>query len=174
MHDTAFYFDEVELDQQWLSAERVVSEADILTFADLTGDNNPVHTDSEFARTTPFRRCIAHGLLGLSLASGLNVQAPYMRTLAFLGMREWHFRAPVFPGDVLRVRSRVLEKEGQSRNRRGIITWEIQVLNQDGRVVQEGVTRTLVEGRVYCTARHSVLGDSARAAETLSRESQPS
>lgn len=149
MHNATCYFEQVEVGQQWVSPERIVSQADVLTFADLTGDRNPIHTDPEFALTTPFRRCIAHGLLGLSLASGLSVQAPPMRTLAFLGILEWHFRAPIFPGDVLRVRSRVLEKEGRSRGRRGVITWEIHVLNQDGRVVQEGVTRTLVESRVH-------------------------
>ena len=61
-------------------------------------------------------------------------------------MREWHFRAPIFPGDTIRVRSTVLEKKPQSRGRRGIITWKAEILNQNHRVVQEGVTVTLVEG----------------------------
>lgn len=152
----ALYFDEVELGQEWLSGERIVSAEDILAFADLTGDRQAIHTDPEFARTTPFRRSIAHGLLGLSLASGLSIHAPPMRTIAFLGLREWHFRAPVFAGDVLRVRSRVLGKDGRSRGRRGVITWEIQVLNQDGCIVQEGVTLTLVEGRAQHAASATV------------------
>jgi len=133
------------VDAEWTSGERVVTAGDVTAFADLTGDRNPVHMDPEFARTTPFRRPIAHGLLGLSLAGGLTTQATPTRTVAFLGLREWHFRAPIFPGDAIRVTSRVLEKELQGRGRRGTVVWQVRVLNQDGRVVQEGVTGTLVE-----------------------------
>lgn len=156
MPGAALYFEEVEVDQEWLSGERIVSPEDILTFAGLTGDRQAIHIDPEFARTTPFRRCIAHGLLGLSLASGLSIHSPPMRTVAFLGLREWHFRAPVFADDMLRVRSRVLSKDGRSRGRRGVITWEIQVLNQHSRIVQEGVSLTLVEGRTEHAAPATV------------------
>lgn len=124
----------------------MVADQDIAVFADLTGDRNPIHVDPDYARRTPFRRCIAHGLLGLSLSSGLNVAAPPMRTLAFIEMREWHFRAAIFPGDTIRVRSTVLDKESRSRGRRGVVVWKVEVLNQHDRLVQEGVTVTLVEG----------------------------
>ena len=90
-------------------------------FADLTGDRNPVHLDPEFARATPFRRCIAHGLLGLSLAGDLTTAATPKRTVAFLGLREWYFRAPVYIGDAIRATSRVTEKELQGRGRRGMV-----------------------------------------------------
>jgi acyl dehydratase len=70
-----------------------------------------------------------------------------MRTLAFLCIREWHFRGPVFAGDTLRVRSKVHNKEVRGRGRRGEITWQRQLLNQESKIVQEGVTVTLVEGR---------------------------
>jgi len=139
------FFDDVKAGDHWLTPGRTVTEADIVNFAGLSGDFNPVHIDHEFARTTPFRRPIAHGLLGLSLAGGLTTQATPTRTVAFLGLREWHFRAPIFPGDAIRVTSRVLEKELQGRGRRGTVVWQVRVLNQDGRVVQEGVTVTLVE-----------------------------
>src|SRR3954470_16993423 len=101
-------FDDLEAGRCWESAGRTVSEADIASFAELTGDRSPVHLDPEFARTTPFRRCIAHGLLGLSLGGGLCLGSPPVRTVAFLGIREWHFRAPVYPGDTLRARIQVL------------------------------------------------------------------
>ena len=157
------YFDEVEVGQEWESPGRVVTEADILGFAHLSGDCNPIHLDEEFARGTPFRRRIAHGLLVFSIGSGLSLQAPPVRTLAFLGIREWHFTGPVFIGDTVRVRSRVLEKEARGRGRRGMLTWSRQILNQDGKVVQEGVTATLVEG---CdrAARGAVAAGGARAA----------
>lgn len=141
------YFDDVAVGQEWESLGRTVTEADIVNFAGLSGDFNPIHVDHEFARGTAFRRPIAHGLLVLSMASGLGLYCPPMRTLAFLGMREWHFREPVYAGDTLRVRVRVLDKEPRSRGRRGVVTWQRQIVNQVPKVVQEGVTLTLVEGR---------------------------
>jgi 3-hydroxybutyryl-CoA dehydratase len=113
----------------------------------LSGDFNPIHVDHEFAKTTPFRRPIAHGLLTMAIGSGLGIMAPPMRTLAFVSIREWHFKAPVFVGDTIRVRIRVLKKDERAGGRRGIITWQRQIVNQEGTLVQEGVTETLVEGR---------------------------
>jgi acyl dehydratase len=103
---------------------------------------------------------VAHGSLVLALGAGLILYAPPMRTLAFLSMSEWHFKGPVFIGDTLRVRSRVLGKEGRARGRRGVITWQRQILNQEGNVVQQGVTLTLVEGRSHA----SVAGEAVRGA----------
>jgi acyl dehydratase len=141
------YFEDVEIGQEWESLGRTITETDIVNFAGLSGDFNPIHIDHEFAATTPFRRPIAHGLLVFSVASGLGLYSPPMRTLAFLGIREWHFRDPVFVGDTLHALSKVLNKEVRGRGRRGEITWQRQIINQDRKVVQEGVTRTLVEGR---------------------------
>jgi acyl dehydratase len=141
------YFDDVEVGQEWESPGRTVTEADVVNFAGLSGDFNPIHVDHEFARTTVFRKPIAHGLLVLSIGSGLGQHSPPMRTLAFLQLREWHLREPVFIGDTIHVRSKVLEKESRGRGRRGVIAWQRQFLNQHGKVVQEGVSVTLVEGR---------------------------
>ncbi len=141
------YFDDVAVGQEWESNGRTVTETDVVNFAGLSGDFNPIHVDHEFARTTPYRRPIAHGILVWAIGSGLAVYFPPMRTLAFMSIREWYFREPVFPGDTLHVRSKVLEKEVRGRGRRGVITWQRQILNQGGKVVQEGVTITLVEGR---------------------------
>ena len=141
------YFDDVEVGQQWDSLARTVTEADIVNFAGLSGDFNPMHLDHEFARSTPFRRPIAHGLLVQAIGSGLGLYAPPMRTMAILSIREWTFREPVFIGDTIRVRSQVLSKEERGRGKRGVISWQRQLLNQDGKVVQEGISVTMVEGR---------------------------
>ena len=141
------YFDDVEVGQEWESFGRTITEADIVQFAGVSGDFNPIHMDHEFARTTVFRRPIAHGLLVFSIGSGLGVAFPPMRTLALLKFHEWHFREPVFPGDTIRVQGRVLQKEARGRGRRGEITWQRRIVNQQGKVVQEGLVVTLVEGR---------------------------
>jgi len=141
------FFDDVEVGQEWESLGRTVTEADIVNFAGLSGDFNPIHVDHEFAKTTSFRRPVAHGLLIWAIGSGLSLNAPPMRTFAFLSIRDWVFSGPVFVGDTIRMRCKVLEKQSRARGRRGIITWQRQVVNQEGKVVQEGVTLTLVEGR---------------------------
>jgi acyl dehydratase len=141
------YFDDVAVGQQWESLGRTITEADIVNFAGLSGDFNPIHIDHEFARSTPFRRPIAHGLLVFSIATGLGLYSPAMRTLAILNVKDWHFRAPVFVGDTIRVRCSVLEKEARSRGRRGLVTWCRQIVNQEGKTVQEGTTVTMIEGR---------------------------
>jgi 3-hydroxybutyryl-CoA dehydratase len=148
MPDKPLYFEDLEVGREWVSEGRVVTQEDVAGFAALTGDFSPIHTDPGFARHTSFRRCIAHGLLGLSVAAGLSHDAPPVRTVAFLALREWHFRAPVYPGDTIRARSRVVAKEVQGRGRRGAVVWRMEVVNQDGRVVQDGVTETLVETAV--------------------------
>jgi acyl dehydratase len=161
------YFDDLAIGQHWDSPGRTVTETDIVNFAGLSGDFNPIHIDHEFARTTPFRQPIAHGLLVFSIASGLGLHSPPMRTVAILTIKEWHFKEPVFVGDTLRVRSTVLDKQSRGRGRRGVITWGRQITNQDGKVVQEGQTLTLVEGRGpgrdASTAGANAAGDASTA-----------
>jgi acyl dehydratase len=123
------------------------TETDIANFAGISGDFNPIHIDHEFAKTTMFRRPIAHGLLSFSVASGLGLFAPPMRTIAFLAIKEWSFKEPVFVGDTLRVHTKVVAKNERGKGRFGAVTWHRQLINQDGKIVQEGTTETLVEGR---------------------------
>jgi acyl dehydratase len=141
------FFDDVAPGQEWESLGRTVTEADIVNFAGLSGDFNPIHMDHHFAQSTAFRRPIAHGLLVFAIGSGLSIHYPLMRTLAFLGIRDWQFKGPVFIGDTIRARSRVVSKQARARGRRAEVVWQRTLVNQDGKVVQEGVTVTLVEGR---------------------------
>ncbi len=145
--DYHLFFDDVAIGQTWESLGRTITEADIVNFAGLSGDFNPIHIDHEFARGTPFRQPIAHGLLVFSVGSGLGIFAPPMRTLAILEIKEWRFHEPVYIGDTLRVRSEVLHKEPRGRGRRGVVTWRRQIMKQDQKLAQEGITLTLVEGR---------------------------
>ena len=141
------YFDDVQVGQEWESLARTLTQADIVNFAGLSGDFNPIHIDHEFCKTTIYRQPIAHGLLVLSIGSGLGIQYPPMRTLAFMEIKEWKFLEPVFIGDTIRMKTKVLNKEERSRGKRGVITWQRQIVNQQDKPVEEGVTVTLVEGR---------------------------
>lgn len=141
------FFDDVAIDQEWISQGRTITEADIVNFAGVSGDFNPIHVDHEFAKTTLFRKPIAHGMLVFSVSTGLAVSSPLMRTIAFMSIKEWTFKDLVFIGDTIRARSRVVAKEERSRGKRGVITWKREVVNQHDKIVQEGFTHTMVEGR---------------------------
>lgn len=141
------YFGDLKIGAQWISPGRTITQADIVNFAGVSGDFNPIHIDHQFASTTPFRKPVAHGLLVLSIASGLGLNHPPTRTLAFMAIKEWHFLEPVFIGDTIRVRCTVLNLEERARGRRGQITWKREIINQEEKVVQWGTTQILVEGK---------------------------
>jgi acyl dehydratase len=131
---------------EWEGPARTITEADITHFAGLSGDFNPIHLDHEAARQGPFGRPVAHGLLGLAVASGLASHSPRVDTLALLAIQEWKFLEPIFIGDTLTLVSRVVSVEPHSRGRRAEVTWQRRLVNQGGATVQEGLTRTLVRG----------------------------
>jgi acyl dehydratase len=139
-------FDDLEIGDEWESPGRTITETDVVLFAGLSGDHNPLHSNHELSKSGPFGRPVAHGLLGLAIATGLISQSPRIDTLAFLAILEWQFILPIGFGDTIKVVSRIEGKEPQARGRRGVITWHRRVVNQIGQVVQEGRTRTLVRG----------------------------
>ena len=144
--DDLLFFDALTVGDRWVSDPRQVTEADVVQFADLTGDYNPLHIDEEFAKQTPFRKPIAHGLLGLSLVAGVGSESPKVETVAFLGIQDWSFRKPIFFDDALHVVTTITRLE-QNGRRRGQVTWHRQLLNQNEIVVQEGVLLSLVACR---------------------------
>ncbi|MGE5265127.1 MAG: MaoC/PaaZ C-terminal domain-containing protein, partial [Acidobacteriota bacterium] len=96
------YFEELSEGTEVVSQGRTIAEADLVNFAGLTGDTNPMHTDAEFAKSTPFGERIAHGMLGLSYAVGLAWMLGFMdgTVIAFTGL-EWKFKGPVKIGDTI-------------------------------------------------------------------------
>lgn len=133
------YFEEFEIGEEFISPGRTVTETDIVAFAGLTGDYNPLHTDAEFAKETIFKERVAHGLLGLSFVSGLVTRIGVFdgTILAFLDL-EWRFKAPIFIGDTIHFSMKIAEKIETSKVDRGIIVRDVKVLNQKGQIVQEG------------------------------------
>jgi 3-hydroxybutyryl-CoA dehydratase len=138
------YFDELNVGDSWQSRARTITEADVVNFACLTGDFDPLHVDHEYARQTPFRKPIAHGLLGLSWMAGLSTTAPWVKTAAFVAIRDWRFLQPAFISDTVHVVTEVAELAPRGR-RRGLVVWKRRLVNQQGIILQEGVLETLVE-----------------------------
>src|SRR5579885_2253418 len=129
------YWDEFKLGQVFESGARTITESDIIAFAALSGDWNPLHCDAEFAKTTRFGQRIAHGLLGLTVASGLGDREGVLEgtLIAFLGM-EWSFKAPIFIGDTIRQRRTVIEKTESKQAERGVLKLKVEILNQKNEV----------------------------------------
>ena len=134
------YFEDFTVGRTLDTQKRTVSEDDIMAFARLTGDDNRIHTDPEFSKTTPFGRQIAHGLLGLSIASGLAWQTGILdgTVLAFREVKEWKFVKPVFIGDTLYVEMQVLETKALPRIGGGAVTISLEVKNQSDEVCHRG------------------------------------
>jgi acyl dehydratase len=143
----ALAFDDLAVGDEWESPGRTVTEADVVGFAGLSGDYNALHMDHEAARQGPFGKPVAHGLLGLAIASGLASHSPRVETMAFLAIIEWKFLRPIGFGDTIRVITRVVALEPKSRGRRGIVTWHRRLVDSQGNTFQEGMTRTMVRGR---------------------------
>lgn len=142
------WFEDLTEGREWTTAERTLTDEDITAFAVVSGDTNPLHLDDDYARTTPFGGRIAHGLLGLSIASGLvNRLRLTERTLvAWLGL-QWDFKRPLRPGDTVRVRLRVVEARPTSDGKRGIVRYRVEVVDQADQVAQEGVWTMMVRRR---------------------------
>jgi acyl dehydratase len=126
-----------------------MTEAAIESCAGLSGDYNPLHTDEEYCKQTPFGTRIAHGPLTYLFAAGLLFQLHlYDDTLiAFLGFDQLRFTKPVKIGDTVHARVRVTETRATSRPDRGIVRRELLVYNQHDEVVLEADQSFLIKRR---------------------------
>jgi acyl dehydratase len=140
------YWDEFSEGETFTTAGRTVTEGAVDLFAGLSGDFNPLHTDEESAQKGPMKGRIAHGMLVLSVATGLGNQLGLFEgtTLALLGMDRIKWTAPVRPGDTIHVEFRVKEKKASSKPDRGILTVEVTVKNQRDEPVMSAEWTTLM------------------------------
>jgi 3-hydroxybutyryl-CoA dehydratase len=149
------YFEEFEIGNSSESVGRTITETDIVNFASLSGDWNRIHTDAEYSKDQMFGQRIAHGLLVLSIASGLAVRMGFMEETvqAFMGL-DWQFRRPVMIDDTVRLRTTIQDKKEMKRLGGGAVTFKMEVLNQKDEVCQRGTWEILCK---------SLPGDEAEA-----------
>ena len=138
------FFEDIELNKVYSSGERVMTDGDIQAFAELSGDFNPLHMDDAFAKANLFGQRIAHGLLGLSMASGLKTDEPPLHILAFKEV-SWKFKRPIFIGDKVHLETKAIEKTDARMPGTGDVLVERKLVNQDGKVTQEGIFTLLVK-----------------------------
>lgn len=143
------YFEEFEVGMQIVTRGRTVTEADIVNFAGISGDYNQIHTDAAYASETPFAQRVAHGLLGITMASGLAVQTGFMEgtIIAFREIAQWKFSNPIFIGDTIHVLLQVTEAKAIPRIKGGAATINLDVRNQTKKIVQQGQWVVLIRSR---------------------------
>ncbi len=145
------YYEDLNVGDTFDSPGRTVTQGDVVAFAGLSGDFMPLHTDIEYGKSTIYGEPIAHGLLGLSIASGLftrtELATGFVNTvMALLGL-EWKFVAPIKFNDTIHVSVKVIDKRETSKPDRGIVTLERNVINQRGETVQIGKTPVMIKRR---------------------------
>jgi 3-hydroxybutyryl-CoA dehydratase len=143
------WFEEFEVGQQIITPGRTITEGDIVTFAGLSGDYNQIHTNMEFSRQTPFGQRVAHGLLGLSITSGLAMRTGVLEgtVIAFREINNWKFTNPVFIGDTIHAELNIIETKSIPRLKGGSISIEIVVKNQRDEVTMKGTWNALVASK---------------------------
>jgi len=142
------YFEEFAVGDILTTPARTITEADVVNFAALSGDWNQLHTDAEYAKETPFGTRIAHGLLGLTVASGLGARLGFIEGTAeaFLKL-EWRFRRPIYLGDTVYLKGEVTRTRAVRSMGGGIVVFDMKLFNQRGEAVQEGQWTVAVRGR---------------------------
>jgi len=140
------YFEEFEQGVELLTPGRTITETDIQLFAGLTGDYTQIHTNAEFCKDTIFGQRVAHGLLGLSIASGLGARLGFIEGTA-VALREvtWKFTGPIFIGDTIHLVIKVAEKKPMARLGMGLITFDVSLINQKDEVLQKGQWKALIQ-----------------------------
>jgi 3-hydroxybutyryl-CoA dehydratase len=137
-------FDELSLGDTLVSRGRTVTETDVVSFAALSGDWTPLHTDAVAAAAGPFGGRIAHGGLTLAISTGLefSLLGDAANVIAFYGLDRVRFVKPVFIGDTIHLRGEVIALDPRDEAR-GLVTIRQEVVNQDGDVVASLEKRTL-------------------------------
>jgi len=143
------YFEEFEMGLQVKTSGRTITETDVVNFAGVSGDYNQIHIDSEYSKETPAGARIAHGLLIMSIASGLVVLTGMMEgtVLVFREIKNWKFIKPVYFNDTIHVEVNVVSLKPFRRLGGGLVETELDVKNQNGETVMKGVWSTLIRSK---------------------------
>lgn len=143
-----YTYEDLHVGLSFRSPGRTITDADLVGFAGLTGDYSELHTSDVYARASQFGRRVAHGMLGLAYAHGLMwARTGELRPtiIAFLGITDWRFVAPIYVGDTIFVDYVIAEmRDSASRPTQAIVTFDVELVDQDGRLLQKGRKAILV------------------------------
>lgn len=139
-NELAHFYHDLEVGQIFTTSARTVTEADLVNFAMLSGDWNPIHTDKVFTKNTIYGQPVVYGLFGVVMMTGLLDRSGLFNgsAMAMLDIRDWTFKAPVFVGDTLHATIEITGKRLTSKGDRGIVDRKFRLINQRDEVAQEG------------------------------------
>ena len=144
------YFEELVIGETVFTHKHTVTDADIVNFANVSGDNFYAHMDATSLEGTIFERRVAHGYFVLSKAAGLFVDPKKGPVLLNYGLEEARFTKPVYPGATIGVRFTVKEKVDQEKRSeddiaKGIVKFLVDVYDETGETVALATILTMVK-----------------------------
>ncbi len=129
---------------------RTITDTDNINFSLMTMNQHPMHCDAAFAAKSEFGKPLVNSGLTLAIVLGLTVNDVSYRAIANLGWKEIRLTAPVFPGDTIYARSRVLEvRPSKSRPSQGIVTTQTEGYKADGTVFLSFERMSLIPKRGF-------------------------
>lgn len=148
IHPFRKYFDDLKIGDTLITHKRTITEADIVNFAGISGDNFYAHTDETSLEGSIFERRVAHGYFIISAAAGLFVDPKKGPVLANYGLDNLRFTQPVYVGDTIQVRltckSKTKKEDREGQVPQGVVEWDVEVTNQRGETVAVETVLTLV------------------------------
>ena len=152
---------------EFTSPGRTIAESDLVTFAGLSGDFSELHTNEEYARTTQFGGRIAHGALVFSISVGLMTRMSATDgVIAFSGVDHLRFVRPVFIGDTIAVRKRLLLRR-RVQTERDVLTFDTRVFNQQGEIVLAYVDKLLVARQLDSESDRSAVAHADESPQAI-------
>ncbi|GAA5146146.1 MaoC/PaaZ C-terminal domain-containing protein [Microbacterium pseudoresistens] len=140
------FFEDLAPGDTFTSSGRTITESDVVNFAGVSGDFNQIHLDVEASKNTMYGQRVAYGMLGASIATGLLDRLGVFRTsmAAMLEIESWKFVGPIFIGDTVHLRLTIESTRLTSRGDRGVVRRRMELINQRGEVVQDGIITVMV------------------------------
>jgi 3-hydroxybutyryl-CoA dehydratase len=148
IHANGLWYEEFTEGLSIETRARTITEADIVNFANLSGDFNPMHTDAEYAKTTDLGARVAHGALIFSVATGLAYRLNILEgtVIAFRSF-EMKMSLPVYIGDTIKLVGKVVARKDVPAAKGGLVTFEVRVVNQKNEAVQKGTWLLLMSAK---------------------------
>jgi acyl dehydratase len=139
-------FNELVVGSEFVGAGRTLTEADLSIACMVSGDWHPIHSDENFAKQRGLPGRLFQGSFGILIATGMATTLPHFSDdiVGATGIREWAYRAPIFVGDTVHVRSVILNKRITSDGKRAVIERTLSLINQKDAIVQQGIAGTMV------------------------------
>ncbi len=133
-----FYLEDFEVGKCYKSQARTITETDVINFAGLSGDFNPLHTDEEFGKLNMFGKRIAHGMLGPVIMTGMSNQTGMFAgtTIAFMEL-SIKYKAPLEIGDTVHLEMTPTELVPSKKPGRGVLKMSANLVNHGGKVICE-------------------------------------